>query len=99
MVKMVVHYSLIVVAVVVVFPPKSVAAAPPVRDVVFATPDSHELRLDLFLPEDTKNPPLVVFIHGGGWVNNSYKKCLTPRARSRIARCLTLAASSHFRCL
>jgi acetyl esterase/lipase len=57
---------------------RPVAAAPPLRDVVFAAPESHRLRLDLFLPEDTKNPPLVVFIHGGGWRNNSYKRCLTP---------------------
>lgn len=55
-----------------------VDGAPPVRDVVFATPDAHELRMDLFLPKGTDNPPLVVFIHGGGWRNNSYKKCLTP---------------------
>lgn len=53
-------------------------AAPPSRDVVFASPDGHDLRLDLYLPEQAKNPPLVVFIHGGGWRNNSYKKCLTP---------------------
>ncbi|MGE3806070.1 MAG: alpha/beta fold hydrolase [Gemmataceae bacterium] len=52
--------------------------APPLRDVVFATVDGHELRLDLYLPKDTKNPPLVVFIHGGGWRANSYKRCLTP---------------------
>jgi len=53
-------------------------AEPPVRDVVFATVDSHELKLDLYLPKDVANPPLVVFVHGGGWRNNSYKKCLTP---------------------
>lgn len=53
-------------------------ADPPLRDVVFATVDSQQLRLNLFLPKDTKNPPLVVFIHGGGWRNGSYKKCLTP---------------------
>ena len=58
--------------------PMAVEGSPPVRDVIFATPDSHELRLDLFLPKGATNPPLVVFIHGGGWRNNSYKKCLTP---------------------
>ncbi|MCA9072953.1 MAG: alpha/beta hydrolase, partial [Planctomycetaceae bacterium] len=35
-------------------------------------------KLDLFLPDDVENPPLVVFIHGGGWRNGSYKRCLTP---------------------
>jgi acetyl esterase/lipase len=58
--------------------PSLAGAAPPVKDVLFASPDGHELRLDLYLPEGVKNPPLVVFIHGGGWRNNSYNKCLTP---------------------
>ncbi|MEQ8785033.1 MAG: alpha/beta hydrolase [Pirellulaceae bacterium] len=48
------------------------------KDIVFASPEGHELRLDLYLPKDVEHPPLVVFIHGGGWRNNSYKKCLTP---------------------
>lgn len=54
------------------------ADKPSVADVVIATLDGKELKLDLYLPEGTENPPLVVFIHGGGWRNNSYKKCLTP---------------------
>jgi acetyl esterase/lipase len=58
--------------------PMAVDGSPPVRDVTFATPNSHALRLDLFLPKDAKDPPLVVFIHGGGWRNNSYKRCLIP---------------------
>lgn len=53
-------------------------AEAPTRDVVFATVDGHELKLDLYLPKEVNDPPLVVFIHGGGWRNNSYKKCLTP---------------------
>ena len=56
----------------------SAVAAPPLQDVVFATADGHELRLNIFLPADVSNPPLVVFIHGGGWRNGSYKRCLTP---------------------
>ncbi len=56
---------------------QSVPAAPPLKDIVFAKPDSHELKLNLFLPKAGKNPPLVVFIHGGGWRNGSYKNCRT----------------------
>ena len=44
-----------------------VRAAPPTKDVVFATVDSQQLKLDLYLPEKVEHPPLVVFIHGGGW--------------------------------
>ena len=31
--------------------PRGLDAAPPTKDVVFATVDNHELKLDLFLPE------------------------------------------------
>ena len=55
----------------------SVSAAEPThKDIVFASPEGHDLKLDLYLPEktDTK-PPLVVFIHGGSWQKGSYKNC------------------------
>jgi acetyl esterase/lipase len=68
----------IVVLSVLAFPlldAKACAAETPLRDIVFATVDSHKLQLDLFLPEGVRNPPLVVFIHGGGWRNGSYKAC------------------------
>lgn len=41
----------------------------------FAQPDGVSLLLDLYLPEDAENPPLVVFVHGGGWKGGSRKKC------------------------
>lgn len=55
------------------------AAEPTHKGLVFASPDGHDLKLDLYLPErpDTK-PPLVVFVHGGGWRNGSYKDCPVP---------------------
>lgn len=51
--------------------------SPKTKDVVFATVGEHELKLDLYLPDEVENPPLVVFIHGGGWRNGSYKACRT----------------------
>ena len=51
------------------------AADAPVQNVVFATVDSHKLRLNIFLPRNVKRPPLVVYIHGGGWEKGSYKSC------------------------
>jgi len=45
-----------------------------VRDVEFAKPGGHSLKLDLYLPEDNSTPrPTVVFVHGGGWKNGSKK--------------------------
>jgi acetyl esterase/lipase len=54
--------------------------APAHSDIVFATVDGHELKLNLFLPENTTEarPPLIVFIHGGGWSKGSYKDCQVP---------------------
>ncbi|WP_395743518.1 alpha/beta hydrolase fold domain-containing protein [Prosthecobacter sp.] len=53
------------------------AATPTFADIVFAKVGDHELKLDLYLPKDIKKPPLVVFIHGGGWKAGSYKNCST----------------------
>lgn len=45
-------------------------------DIEFAKVDGHSLMLDLYLPvASTKTPPLVVWIHGGGWRGGSRKKC------------------------
>lgn len=45
-----------------------------IKDIKFAEVDDHELLLDLHLP-DTANPPLVVFIHGGGWQGGNKSGC------------------------
>ena len=44
-------------------------------DVTYAEVDGHKLPLRLFLPKDVKNPPLVVYIHGGSWRAGSYRSC------------------------
>lgn len=42
------------------------------RDIEFARPDGHSLKLDLYLPVPRLEPvPVVVFVHGGGWKNGS----------------------------
>ena len=43
------------------------------RDIVFAEVDGHRLMLDLYLPAVDSRPPLVVWIHGGGWRGGSRK--------------------------
>jgi acetyl esterase/lipase len=38
------------------------------RDIVYATPDGIPVALDLYVPKNAaKLPPIVIWIHGGGW--------------------------------
>ena len=36
-------------------------------ELVYLSVDDRELALDLYLPENIENPPLVVWVHGGAW--------------------------------
>ena len=42
-----------------------------VGDLVFAEVDGRELLLDLYLPQASKPPPLIVYVHGGAWRTGS----------------------------
>jgi len=46
-------------------------------DIPYATIDGHELKLDLYLPSSAKNPPLLVWVHGGRWLRRSKADILT----------------------
>lgn len=37
------------------------------RDVLFASPGGHDLRMDLYAPQTVKPAPVVLWIFGGGW--------------------------------
>ncbi|MDF1659790.1 MAG: alpha/beta hydrolase fold domain-containing protein [Verrucomicrobiales bacterium] len=43
--------------------------------ILFAEPDGVELLIDLRLPREVESPPLVMFIHGGGWQNGDRSRC------------------------
>lgn len=40
-------------------------------DLKYATVDGHDLLLDLYIPKNVDQPPLLVWIHGGGWRKGS----------------------------
>ena len=67
--------SLIVLSVVLpscALPQVCLAETRVVRDVEYAAPDGHSLKLDLYLPAEQSTPrPAIVFVHGGGWKNGS----------------------------
>ena len=79
------HMRLFLLLVAVVFftgcfgPPRSVTEPDGVRilrDWTYATVDGEDLQLDLYLPERFDKPrPLVVWIHGGGWVTGDRSPC------------------------
>ena len=41
------------------------------QDVVYAQPGVKKLKYDVFSPHGAKDLPLIVIIHGGGWVSNT----------------------------
>lgn len=45
------------------------------RAIPFASPQGVELLLDLHIPDGVEKPPLVMFIHGGGWTGGGRDKC------------------------
>jgi acetyl esterase/lipase len=40
------------------------------QDVVFAMPGQKTLKYDVYTPKGAKNLPIIVIVHGGGWVAN-----------------------------
>lgn len=56
----------------------ALSAEKPVKDLTFSVVDGHELKLDLHFPEKAKSPPLVVYIHEGGWKDGSRKRFHAP---------------------
>ena len=71
-------------------------------DVTFSVlPGFRPLALDLYLPPGTATHPLVVYVHGGGWVggNTRHSGALTdfPRALARLAAEGFTVASVEYR--
>ena len=62
------------------------------RDITFAEVDGQPLKLDLYIPETAQSPPLVVWIHGGGWRAGSRKN---PKIEDITRRGYALASISY----
>ncbi len=47
--------------------PSGAAEIEPHKAIKFASPNGVDLLMDIQVPAEVKNPPLVMFVHGGGW--------------------------------
>ena len=36
-------------------------------NVSYKKTETHELCADFYIPEEPENPPIIMWIHGGGW--------------------------------
>ena len=56
------------------------------KQVLFKNVEDHGLFMDIFVPEDTENPPLIMWVHGGGWNALNRNWCLvTPQLQRGYA--------------
>ncbi|TWU56727.1 Carboxylesterase NlhH [Rubripirellula tenax] len=62
------------------------------RDIVYAAVDGQQLKLDLCVPNVQHAPPLVVWIHGGGWRAGSRS---SPRIAEIVESGFALASISY----
>ena len=46
-------------------------------DIVYGTVDGRDLILDLYMPAEAVNPPLLVYVHGGAWRGGSKERLPT----------------------
>lgn len=66
------------------------------KDIEFAKPEGVSLLLDLYLPEHPAGlPPLVIWVHGGGWSAGDRRFC--PDLRRWFASCGIAMASIDYR--
>src|SRR5258706_15442998 len=47
------------------------AQAPAYKDIVYASVNGKDLKLDIYLPAGVKAPALLVWVHGGAWRSGS----------------------------
>jgi acetyl esterase/lipase len=67
------------------------------EDVVYATVGGAPLRLDLARPRDTAPRPLVIVVHGGGWVRGDKADARERETLLRLVGLGYVAASTNYR--
>ena len=63
------------------------------RDLIYATVDGRDLRLDIYRPANATGPlPLIVWIHGGAWRKGSKQN---PKAKSLVSEGYVVASVEY----
>lgn len=82
-------------------PEKDSIALPPVTwdmEVAFATRDTCTLSMDIYFPKDDKEKhPCVLFVYGGGFVQNNQKEASVRRYCRRLADAGFVAVATDYR--
>ena len=68
------------------------------RDIPYAAPDGGDpLLLDLYLPSSTKPVPLVMWVHGGGWLNGDKNMADAVPLTTKLLKAGIAVASINYR--
>ncbi|HYH74725.1 MAG TPA: alpha/beta hydrolase [Candidatus Saccharimonadales bacterium] len=67
------------------------------RDITYCSPGGMAQKLDLHIPDSTKQYPLLVYVHGGGWYAGSKESAVATDYISEVARLGYVVASINYR--
>ncbi len=63
----------------------ALSQAPTYKDIVYATVNGKDLKLDIYLPSGVPHPVLLVWVHGGAWRSGSKENVPKVFAQNKIA--------------
>ena len=67
------------------------------QDIIYAAPDGNPLKLDLCLPDATGPVPLVIWVHGGGWMAGDKTMALAVPLTRKLLHAGIAVASINYR--
>jgi acetyl esterase/lipase len=62
---------------------------------VYATPGGTPLELDLYRPEGVENPPVALYLHGGGWAVGTRTDRIEERVLPVVSEGIAVASASY----
>lgn len=62
---------------------------------VYAEPAGTPLELDLYRPDGVENPPVALYLHGGGWMVGARTDRIDERVKPVVAQGVAIASASY----